>query len=274
MKSCRNLTQSLLEPNDQLLEGDEQLAQPIACPSCGNSLYAGASFCGNCGKGLSVTESTESSNIFQQLSTTLIFYFLLLALLLVYKLSSDDSVELLWFMDGLVSLVTIFFAIATRRYFIGKFSFHKVRPATMALVILGAIGAAIAVDFVAGLLNAGLFEEDVYETLIFQDTAYPVMFAILSICIQPAIFEEIAFRGFVFSNIADVSNDRSAIYISGFLFGIMHLSVVGLFWLVPLGLAAGWLRYRYNTLWYGMFAHFTYNLTIIMLEFYRLGQFE
>ena len=51
----------------------------------------------------------------------------------------------------------------------------------------------------------------------------------------------------------------------------IHLSIISLLWLVPLGLVLGFLRGKYNTLWYGMVAHFTYNFAITIFEF--LGWF-
>jgi hypothetical protein len=30
------------------------------------------------------------------------------------------------------------------------------------------------------------------------------------------------------------------------------------------------LRMKYNTLWYGMIGHFTYNLTIVLIDYFHL----
>jgi len=40
-----------------------------------------------------------------------------------------------------------------------------------------------------------------------------------------------------------------------------------LLWLVPIGLAFGYLRDKHNTLWYGMIGHFAYNFSITFFEF-------
>jgi membrane protease YdiL (CAAX protease family) len=93
--------------------------------------------------------------------------------------------------------------------------------------------------------------------------------ATLFIAVQPAIFEEITFRGFLFNNLKQVSGGPSAVYITGFVFGMMHLALISLLWLVPIGLAFGYLRNKYNTLWYGVIGHFTYNFIIVMNDFER-----
>ncbi|HYF70621.1 MAG TPA: CPBP family intramembrane glutamic endopeptidase [Ohtaekwangia sp.] len=87
-------------------------------------------------------------------------------------------------------------------------------------------------------------------------------------CILPAVFEEVAFRGFMFTNLQAVTNTKSVIYITAFLFGVIHLSFISLLWLIPIGIVFAVLRARYNTLWYGVVGHFTYNFTITLIEFW------
>ena len=51
----------------------------------------------------------------------------------------------------------------------------------------------------------------------------------------------------------------------------MHLQIISLLWLIPIGLVFGLLRNKYNTLWYGVIGHFVYNFSITVYEF--LGWF-
>jgi membrane protease YdiL (CAAX protease family) len=90
---------------------------------------------------------------------------------------------------------------------------------------------------------------------------------VIMTCVSPAIFEEIAFRGFMFENLQALASSKEAVYISAILFGIMHLSFISLLWLIPLGIIFAMLRVKYNTLWYGIIGHFIYNFTITVLEF-------
>ena len=64
-----------------------------------------------------------------------------------------------------------------------------------------------------------------------------------------------------------MTTPTGAVYITAFVFGIIHLAVISMLWLVPLGLIFGMLRAKYNTLWYGVIGHFTYNLGFILLEY-------
>ena len=135
------------------------------------------------------------------------------------------------------------------------------------IVFVGATLAAVLVSMVAGWINVSINSDEFYDTYLFQDTAFPLVISILFICVQPAIFEEVAFRGFLFNNLQHVASTTGAVYVTSFMFGIMHLSYISLIWLVPLGIISALMRTRFNTLWYGMIAHFTYNLTIVLIDF-------
>ncbi|TXH26639.1 MAG: CPBP family intramembrane metalloprotease [Cyclobacteriaceae bacterium] len=50
---------------------------------------------------------------------------------------------------------------------------------------------------------------------------------------------------------------------------MMHLAFISLIWLIPIGLAFGFLRSRYNTIWYGIVGHFVYNFCITVYEFWN-----
>lgn len=43
--------------------------------------------------------------------------------------------------------------------------------------------------------------------------------------------------------------------------------VICMLWLVPGGLIFAFMRMKYNTLWYGIVGHFTYNFVITVLDF-------
>ena len=100
-----------------------------------------------------------------------------------------------------------------------------------------------------------------------EEASRPFLLEILFRCVQPAIFEEVAVRGFLFNNLQEVTSARSAVYITSFLFGVLHLAFMSLLWLIPIGLAFAFLRMRYHTLWYGIVGHFTYNMAITYMEF-------
>lgn len=182
----------------------------------------------------------------------------------------DDTFESLAIISAIDVILVIGFWIYFGRSFRGLFSFQKVSIKVLSLVAAGSVAAAFIVSNIADLINLALNEDVFYDYAVFLDTPSPLLLAILFICVQPAIFEEVAFRGFLFNNIGQVTTPGAAVYITGFLFGILHLAIISLLWLVPIGLVFAWLRMRYNTLWYGVAGHFIYNFVITMMEYNAL----
>jgi membrane protease YdiL (CAAX protease family) len=93
--------------------------------------------------------------------------------------------------------------------------------------------------------------------------------AILDLCVMPAIFEEIAFRGLIQGSLGRVLKTREAIILTAILFAIIHFSVLSGPYLLGLGLVLGLLRERSQSLVPGMTMHFFHNLVVVLLEWYE-----
>lgn len=255
-----------------------ETAEPLpastpACPKCQGIIQNTDAFCGHCGNPLAAIDPDRREDVFDVLTPTLAYYFITLLLLGIYKLTSVFPEGF----EGIVVVTVIDVAIVIA--FWGNY-FQTLRPLfslrglslkVMALTIVGAVVGSVVVSVVAKWINLSIQDDVFYSTYMFQDTAYPFLFSTLFIAVQPAIFEEVAFRGFLFDNLLKVTPGKSTVYVTGFVFAIIHLNIISLLWLVPLGLVLGFLRGKYNTLWYGMVAHFTYNFSITIFEF--LGWF-
>ena len=133
------------------------------------------------------------------------------------------------------------------------------------VVISSALLMAVVVHFFVNELEArsGITSSVRY---LYTDTAYPYFFAVLSIALVPAVFEELLFRGVLISQLVKLINRSGAIWVSAFTFAILHLSIVSLLWLLPAGLITGWMRFYTRQLWPGMLFHFIYNFTVITLH--------
>lgn len=131
-----------------------------------------------------------------------------------------------------------------------------------ASLLLGTL-ASIFTDY----LNGPLYKATQKLSFIFWDAPYPKLFSILFICLQPALIEELSFRGLVMSYLQR-STDKEWIVMwgSAVIFGLLHLSLIGLIWLIPLGLLLAYFRLRHRSLWYGVAGHFCYNFAILWLE--------
>jgi membrane protease YdiL (CAAX protease family) len=90
--------------------------------------------------------------------------------------------------------------------------------------------------------------------------------SILLVCVQPAVVEEVAFRGVIFSALREALESGEAVIVRALMFMILHLSVPSFPHLLLIGLALGWLRARTGSLLPGMCLHFTHNLLCIVSE--------
>lgn len=146
-------------------------------------------------------------------------------------------------------------------------------PKFSAVKLLGycllAIVMSLIVSFCVKWLNHTLFSKEFYYYGFYADKNYAPFLMIFFIAVMPALFEELGYRGFVLQNLLSVCDKKQAVFITSFLFAIMHLSFVSLFWLIPFALFLGYIRVKENTLWYGVFIHFFFNLTVCIMELWK-----
>lgn len=241
----------------------------LRCQQCMEPIHANEMFCGSCGKEVKAISPNGHEDVFTVIGPTLFYYFITLVILGVYKFTDVFPEEF----SGSVTIEIIL--SVTVLGFAGYFfkdikplcSLRRIKPLIILVMIAGAIVSAIIVSVLAHYINISLFDELSYEYR-YEDTTNPLLWSILLICVQPAMFEEIAFRGFMFTNLQSLSSPIGAVYVSAILFGIMHLSFLALIWLIPLGIVFAMLRMKYNSLWYGIVGHFCYNFTIVLIDTY------
>lgn len=237
------------------------------CQHCGNWFDNDLNFCSKCGKAKVEVEVKKFE--FSEIAPAITYYVVSLVILLIYSASSlfEDNLESELFITAIIIVVTSLFALQNGRAFWQSLSFKNFRFFPLIKMLVIASVGAVVVNFFADWMNFALFDEQFYFESNYFETDYPLVVAIMLVCVQPALFEEFAFRGFMFNVIQKSGGTSAALIVTSFLFAILHLSILGLFWLLPLGLLFGYFRAKYGTIWYGVFGHFCYNLIITLFEF-------
>lgn len=243
----------------------------FVCAKCQNELPQNSTFCPQCGQVREVVPALKQ-DVFVSLKYSLSYYFLMLLIVCIYKLTSAFPKDFYGVIavDVVTSLVALAFAAIAFSSLEPLYSLRNLKFNVVALVIGGAVVAAGFVSFLAHFINVTISDDEFYNMYLFEDTRYPLLFAVISIGVQPAIFEEVAFRGFMFNEIDEITTPQTTVFITSILFGILHLSFIALIWLIPIGLVFAFLRMRYNTLWYGVVGHFFYNSSIVLIEYFGI----
>lgn len=238
------------------------------CSKCGYSSNAGK-YCEHCGQRLFVPRSADTSGDRHKLKKVLLVYGLLLVYLLtnafLFKDSDSTTDEILeWCFYALIAVLA---AVYTRDW-IYLLNPRKWRWKQFLLLELFVVMLAIGLNLTVPHLNHALGYGDYNSIAPYIFSTYPLITAIFHTAVLPAIFEEISLRGFVFTHTANFMSLKGAIWVTAFLFFLLHLSIVSIIWLFGIGLIFGYFRARYRTLWYGIIGHFTYNTVLVLLDYY------
>jgi ABC-2 type transport system permease protein/sodium transport system permease protein len=111
------------------------------------------------------------------------------------------------------------------------------------------------------------------KSLIAQFRQVSPWLVLFSFALTPAVFEEFFFRGFVLSSLHQMSRS-GAILVSASLFGLFHVivgSTLSIERFLPttlMGLFLGWLAFRTQSLWPGVFLHATHNGLLLLTAYY------
>jgi len=105
----------------------------------------------------------------------------------------------------------------------------------------------------------------------FLSGGYGMATVVLMICVQPAIFEELAFRGIVFGALQPTLSATEAVFVSAGMFMILHLSPAAFPHTFAMGVIAGFLRLRSGSLLPGVLMHFAHNLLCVALDYSPTG---
>lgn len=103
----------------------------------------------------------------------------------------------------------------------------------------------------------------------------PLALILLSMAVAPAVFEELFFRGYLFSAFRKATSRRNTILMSAILFGAFHVisnSALSIERLLPstfMGVVLGWLCYRSGSVLPGMLLHGCHNGILMLFAYYK-----
>ncbi|MBV8390130.1 MAG: CPBP family intramembrane metalloprotease [Mucilaginibacter sp.] len=242
------------------------------CSTCNEQIAPGSRFCKYCGAAQIQECYTSSSEEKWIAIKQLGLFFVIDAVICCIAGFTDFFKSFTWHVtiDILLASCAVFFFFYNWRSTRSLLNWKSFSITKLLFYCLSAILASFTVSFVVGWLNRALFSKVFSYYAFYEDLHHGKLIMISFIAVMPALFEEIGYRGFLLQKLLQVVDKKQAIFISAFLFAIMHTSFISLFWLIPFGLYLAYIRMKENTLWYGVCVHFCFNFTVCMSEFYRL----
>jgi membrane protease YdiL (CAAX protease family) len=249
---------------------------PSECVSCGRPLRDNAAFCPNCGQRRGEPPVDRQARAKVRIERTLrqqagisgiyalvaLYAILLGGQLLTFvvaKVSEDFVTEVVG--TAILAGIIVVATFAFRSEVVDPLRRPGFRAVGYALVVLASIPIVAVVHAYTFGLDRLFHLHRESELKSFE--GQPLAWTFLLFAAAPALFEELGFRGVIFSLLRRSLDPRESILISAIAFGLLHLSVPMLITHVPLGLYLGWLRHRSGSLYPSMLAHFLHNALVV-----------
>lgn len=248
-----------------------EVPSQVICSYCDHAQIESFKFCTNCGKrNISFYKSELLEDKHHKVNLRLLsIYAIFSIVLLIIAAFTENTLEVLIVWTASFAAIDIVFATIQPSVW-ELLRVDQVRLIPLLSIILICLCSGFVVSFSMDYINMALFQETTQYIHLFEHLENSLLIAILIIAVFPAIFEELAFRGFVFSNLQVIGGKQSAIWGSTFLFALVHLSLLSFIWLIPFGLLLSYFRKKYSTIIYGIAGHFVHNATVTLIEYYEI----
>ena len=242
------------------------------CANCKKPIVESDFFCGSCG-----VQVSSEKRILETHSVQLVIAFYIAYLIfavgayIFYEESNTVITEII--IESVFIALTLSFCLFDWKAIIALYNIKKIDFKGVAFSVIFPVASAASVYYGIEALNGVLFEDSYgyFESYIYYKDS--IWYGILFIAILPPIFEELAFRGFLFNQLQKFASPNITIIATAILFGLIHFSFISFLWIFPFGLILGYLRHKYNTLWLGMGVHFIHNLGVLLIEYYYFKQY-
>lgn len=123
-----------------------------------------------------------------------------------------------------------------------------------AILLLGTIGIAYAIDPIMSQIDMPEYLKNIYEKMRLDNTSN-----MISIVVLAPLCEEFIFRGTILRGLASKISPLVGIIASSILFGVIHLNLQQGMGAFLIGLFIGYVYYKTHSIWAPIFVHFVNN---------------
>ncbi|OHB75240.1 MAG: hypothetical protein A2Z34_07730 [Planctomycetes bacterium RBG_16_59_8] len=254
---------------------------PQRCPYCGGSLDPRYYFCAHCGSSYRQADdrifrpvppsppslerkivilARPGITLFTLLACTIIA-FSILGLLLF----GEERLDLVFYFEsGALVTLTAIFALRHQSDIASLFTRMGIANRYFAMGIpLMATILWINFSYHEFLIHALGIDEATSITALFREAGVSPTGIIALVCLEPAIFEEIAFRGLLQEYLSRCVGEWKTCFGVAFLFMLLHFSVLSMPYLFLVGFFLCWIRNKTQSIYPSMIFHFLHNFGVV-----------
>ena len=137
------------------------------------------------------------------------------------------------------------------------FGFHRAKPATLLLTVVICYAMHSVSHLISSLTN--LLFPSFFAIAGNQLLGDSFLVSFIGVAIIPALFEEFVVRGGMLNSYLGAGRQRSAILLTAFLFGLMHMNPTQFFYCFIMGIVLALLFVLTDSIWPGILFHFINN---------------
>lgn len=153
--------------------------------------------------------------------------------------------------------------------------FHKLNIKDYFFVITSIIFLTFSVNLFDEIINLILPQKSIdllykfsnnsqmSEIISFNNSNF--VYVIFFVCLTPAIFEELLFRGYLQYSIATKFSKFQSIIITSLIFALLHMDIISFFSIFLLSCVIGFYKEKTNSLFYPILIHFMNNLFNVLI---------
>lgn len=146
---------------------------------------------------------------------------------------------------------------------------EKINSLFVTLILLFSVSYTFVSSELENIFTS-IFRENISFSAEFIEIAgkpglYRFLIAIVFICVLPAIFEEIFFRGLIQNSLSKKYGDIKALVIASIMFALVHITPSAIFPIFLLSLMLGFVFIKTMNLIYPIILHFMNNLICVLI---------
>ncbi len=187
-----------------------------------------------------------------------------------FNTNTSDYVQIFITQIIPIFIPALFYFFASEEGFRGYERGGKLTFSNIILCIIATICVNILISYLTTFIGTPLFkfvsQNTQTQQISLPKTTFEFVVDIIFICLMPAVFEEMLFRGVVLTKYEKIYGSKKAIMMCGFIFALMHNSITSFIPQFLVGIFLSYIVFKFNSLYMGMIAHFTNNLVTLIIQ--------